>query len=73
MDPIRSITLRYLLDGGFDGLVGDGCSCMIDDLIHCGLPLPTCRPAVLVKGCACSEAPEPGGCMSVDGECPHRA
>lgn len=44
---VRSILADWLRANGYDGLItdGGGCGCGVDDLMPCGEPAPSCRPA----------------------------
>ncbi len=53
---VKGIVYRFLVDGGYDGLVSDGgeCACFLDDLAPCGEDWRNCEPGH--KGpCRCGE------------------
>jgi hypothetical protein len=55
MKPIEKIIAEYLIANGYDGLAGDGCGCLLDDLIPGGIDcdILNCVPGhrVSCKGC----------------------
>jgi hypothetical protein len=57
----REIVEKYLRENGYDGLCGDECGCLVDDLMPCGETLEWCEPGYKVP---CDEDNCP-----VDGKC----
>ena len=52
---IKDITVKYLQENGYDGIVFPGmCSCVIDDLAPCDGPWLDCEPGYKGK-CTCGE------------------
>ena len=41
---VKEIVIKYLKNEGYDGLCGDDCGCLIDDLFLCGPCFSDCRP-----------------------------
>ena len=42
---VSEIVKQYLIDNNYDGLYDEGtCSCLIDDLMPCGIPGADCEP-----------------------------
>ena len=49
---IHEIVKEYLKYNGFDGLAGDECGCLVEDLMCCDCLSTDCVPAMKVMGCS---------------------
>ena len=49
-DTVKTIVIKYLADGCFDGLYNEnvGCACKVDDLMPCSDVGDGCCPGVLI-------------------------
>ncbi len=53
----KEIIKEYLVAHHYDGLAGDGCACVLSDLIPCngnGIAF-VCEPGYEIEGCGCGE------------------
>lgn len=61
---VKDIIKKYLEDNGFDGLAGEGCGCLIEDLFCCDYVGPECVPGKKIncKEKDCNECQFPIDC-----------
>lgn len=58
----KGIIKAYLSANGYDGLAGNYCGCLIDDLIPCEQDFSQCVPGYKVP-CDSETCEEGGGCL----------
>lgn len=64
---VKQIVEKYLRDNGYDGLVGNQCGCLLEDLEPCGEMSSDCQAAYR-HNCRPNECKEVGcNLMGMDG------
>lgn len=52
---VKEIIEKHLKENGFDGLAGDECGCLLEDLVSCGGPFDNCVPGIKIDCPTCDK------------------